>query len=184
MFKRRRKKLKIFNIFRKSKKNKRAKTYERLEITNYKKKDTPVGEASSEVPSAANTYGIEDNDTVTNSHKISMKPSNKYNSEYVEKVRSQVKEVLQEKYDDDFENLFNQFENDGFINKDYFLFRLIFMILKKYSFIDIFDENGEIDLDAIDEILKSIIKDAYKYINENETDNVKYEYNNENETEN
>lgn len=99
----------------------------------------------------------------TNKNKI--KSKYKENKEYVNRVRSQVKEVLQENYDESFDKLFYNFENSGFVNRDNFLFRLIFMILKKYSFIDIFDENGEIDPNAIDEILKSVINDAYKSMN-------------------
>jgi hypothetical protein len=195
MLKRRRKKLKIFSIFKKTRKSKNRNTKfdeiykrvdatEQLEIINKHKKDKFADKASIELASADNThccsYNAENNDNqhLRNTHKTRTKPKNKENREYVEKVRNQVKEVLQEKYDDSFDNLFSQFENNGYINKDNFLFRLIFMILKKYGFIDIFDENGEIDPNAIDEILKSIINDAYKLINDSEIDKkeVKDEY--------
>ncbi len=188
MFKRRRKKLKIFHIFKKVRKSRNSKTQldeiykrvdvsEQLEIIRNHKKDKFADKTSIELASPNNThcclYNAENNDNqhLINTHKTRIKLKNKENREYVEKVRYQVKEVLQEKYDDSIDNLFSQFENNGYINKDNFLFRLIFMILKKYGYIDIFDDNGEIDPNAIDAILKSIIKDAYKYINENEKEN-------------
>ncbi|QNU65268.1 hypothetical protein EHE19_009955 [Ruminiclostridium herbifermentans] len=107
-----------------------------------------------------------DNHDLANTEKFRTKAKNKENREYVERIRNQVKEVLQENYDDSIDNLFNQFENSGYVNKDNFLFRLIFMILKKYGYIDIIDDNGEIDPNAIEQILKSIINDAYKLMNE------------------
>ena len=183
MLKRRRRKLKIFSIFKKVGKSRNSKTQfdeiykridktEQLEIIRNHKKDKFSNETSNGLASAANTHycshNIENDDSqhMTNAHKIRLKPKNKQNREYIEKVRNQVKEVLQERYDDSIDSIFNQFENNGYINKDNFLFRLIFMILKKYGYIDIFDDNGEIDPNAIDAILKSIINDAYKMMND------------------
>lgn len=190
MLKRRKRKLKIFSIFKKVRKARNSKAQldeiyrkveasEQLEIIRNHKKDKFSNEASNELASAANNHYCSHNVANNNNHnlksaqKIRIKPKNKENREYFEKIRIQVREVLQENYDDSIDNLFNQFEDNGYINKDNFLFRLIFMILKKYGFIDIIDDNGEINPNAIDAILKSIINDAYKMINEdkNEIDN-------------
>ncbi|PYG87522.1 hypothetical protein LY28_01890 [Ruminiclostridium sufflavum DSM 19573] len=85
---------------------------------------------------------------------------------YIAKVRNQVKEVLQEQYDESFVHFFDKFENDSIFNRDNFILRLIFLILKKYGFIDIIDENGELDQNAIDSLLKSIAKDQDEIIAE------------------
>lgn len=145
--KRRKKKKRIFRFFKKFRHshNRKNKLYK-----------TEVIEAPKEL------------DATSNSNNTKIKPINKENHEYVDRIRNQVKEVLEEKYDESFDNLFNEFENNGFVNKDNFLFRLIFMILKKYGFIDIFDEDGNIDPNAIDAILKSVIKDAYQMVSEEE----------------
>lgn len=151
--KRRKKKKRIFRFFKKfrhshNRKNKLSKTTEVIEVPK-------------ELETTLNSIN-------TNSNNTKIKHINKKNHEYVDRIRNQVKEVLEEKYDESFDNLFNEFENNGFVNKDNFLFRLIFMILKKYGFIDIFDEDGNIDPNAIDAILKSVIKDAYQMVSEDE----------------
>lgn len=158
MLKRRKRKLEIFSIFKKVGKSRNSKA----KLDENHKRSQAFEEISNQK---------DDKFADEASNELALDSKNKENYEYVEKVRNQVKEVLQENYDTSIDNLFNQFENNGYINKDNFLFRLIFMILKKYGFIDIIDDNGEIDPNAIDAILKSIIKDAYKMMNEDNNEN-------------
>ena len=187
MLKRRKRKLRIFSIFKKVGKfrnskaqldenHKRSQAFDQIEAISNQKDDKFADKATNEQALetspdyCSHKDANNDDHNQVNNQKIRIKSKNKENHEYVEKVRNQVKEVLQENYDDSIDNLFNQFENNGYINKDNFLFRLIFMILKKYGFIDIIDDNGEIDPNAIDAILKSIINDAYKMMNEDKNE--------------
>lgn len=195
---RNRRKKRIFRTFRILKKNRnsrtkknnnksklkeaieRVNTSNQLDIINKQNKDKSFYKYLNDSNLATYGYSSEnkaahmaatDNSIDENTRRIKIKAKDKENREYVEKVRNQVKEVLEEKYDESFDNLFNEFEKSGFINRENFLFRLIFMILKKYDFIDIFDENGEIDPNAIDTILKSVVKDAYIMICSDENNN-------------
>ncbi len=169
---RKRRKKRIFSAFRIFKKNRNSRSKKNNKKSNSKEAiNSNMATYAYNSENKAANMAATDNSIDENAQRIKIKSKDKENREYVEKVRNQVKEVLEEKYDESFDNLFNGFEKSGFINRENFLFRLIFMILKKYDFIDIFDENGQIDPNAIDTILKSVVKDAYIMICNDENNN-------------